>query len=145
MTAQPRNRRKRTAALLPILLLILMTSSASAEICKGRRIPRAELAQHDAQVELSPAELDAALQAHLPWGQPACPRLLPQREYILCYDPVNRVTLWAAYKLKAEEVMSAERRDAFRTDPRLSADENASCADYAGTGFARAMRFHAKI
>lgn len=137
MTAQPRNTRKRTAALLPILLLILMTSSAWAEICKSSRIPRAELTQHDAQVELSPAEVDAALQIHLPWGQPACPRLLPQQEYILCYDPVNRVTLWAAYKLKAEEVMSAERRDAFRTDPRLSADENASCADYAGTGFAR--------
>ena len=137
MTAQPRTTRKGTAAVMPIILMILMTSSAWAEICKGSRIPRAELTQLDAHVELSPVELDAALQAHLPWGQLACPRLLPQHEYVLCYDPVNRVTLWAAYKLKAGEVMSAERRDAFRTDPRLSADENASCADYAGTGFAR--------
>ena len=30
-------------------------------------------------------------------------------------------------------------------DPRLSADENASCADYAGTGFTRATRFREKI
>jgi DNA/RNA endonuclease G (NUC1) len=137
ITVQPRNTRTRTTRLLPFLFLILMTGSAWAEVCKGSRIPRAELPRLDAHVELSPAELDTALQAHLPWGQPACPRLLPQQEYILCYDPVNRITLWAAYKLKSEEVVSAERRDAFRTDPRLSVDENASCADYAGTGFAR--------
>lgn len=36
-----------------------------------------------------PAEVDAALAIHLPFGQPACPKLLPGREYILCYTPVH--------------------------------------------------------
>jgi endonuclease G len=39
--------------------------------------------------------------------------------------------------LTAEAVVSSQRLDAFRTDPRLSDDENAHCDDYAGTGYAR--------
>ena len=54
---------------------------------------------------------------HLPCGQPACPRLLPQREYILCHTPVNRAVLWVAYRLRAEDVLSAQRIDTFRTEP----------------------------
>ena len=41
MAAQPRNTRKRTAALLPILLLILISSPAWAEICKSSGTPEA--------------------------------------------------------------------------------------------------------
>jgi DNA/RNA endonuclease G (NUC1) len=47
------------------------------------------------------------------------------------------VALWAAYKLTADDVVTAQRLDAFRTDPRLTDDETAHCDDYAGTGYAR--------
>jgi len=120
-----------------LVFLLSLLTSASAEICKGSKVPRATLADYDAQVSLSATDQETALQTHSPFGQPACPKLLPQREYILCYDPVNRVALWAAYKLTADDVMPAQRLDAFRTDPRLTDDENARCDDYGGTGYAR--------
>jgi DNA/RNA endonuclease G (NUC1) len=126
-----------TRPLVALLLVLPLSGAAWAEVCKGSKVPKAELAQYDAQVDLTAPEREAALQTHLPWGQPACPKLLPGKEYILCYDPGNRVALWAAYNLRAEDVVSAQRLDAFRTDPRLSVDENASCSDYAGTGYAR--------
>ncbi len=34
-------------------------------------------------------------------------------------------------------MVSAQRRDVFRTDPRLSAEESASCDDHAGSGYDR--------
>lgn len=122
---------------LALTLVLLLISAAWAEVCKGSKVPKADLATYDTQVVLSQDEQVAAIDSHLPYGQPACPRLLPGREYILCYDPVNRVALWAAYKLTAENVVSAQRLDAFRTDPRLTDEENAHCDDYAGTGYAR--------
>ena len=120
-----------------LVFLLSLLTAASAEVCKGSKVPRALLADYDAQASLSVADQETALQTHLPYGQPACPKLLPQREYILCYDPVTRVALWAAYKLTADDVMPAQRLDAFRTDPRLTEDENAHCDDYGGTGYAR--------
>lgn len=128
---------KQARRLFVAVFLLTVASSAWAEVCKGSKVPRTELAENDAQAVLSQDEQGDALQTHLPFGQPACPHLLPEREYILCYDPADRVALWAAYKLRAEDLVSAERLDAFRTDPRLSGDESASCADYAGTGYAR--------
>ena len=124
-------------AALCFAILFLLGTTAFAEVCKGSKVPKADLAQYDAQVILSPTDQEAALQSHLPFGQPACPKLLPQQEYILCYDPVNRVALWAAYMLTTDDVMAAQRLDAFRTDPRLTEDENAHCDDYGGTGYAR--------
>jgi DNA/RNA endonuclease G (NUC1) len=118
-------------------LVLCLLPSAWAEVCKGSKVPKADLAQYDAQAVLSSTDQEAALQSHLPYGQPTCPKLLPQQEYILCYDPGTRVALWAAYKLTAEDVVSAQRLDAFRTDARLTADENAHCDDYVGTGYAR--------
>ena len=56
---------------------------------------------------------------------------------MLCYTPTQRVPLWAAYALRREDVVTRARRDAFRSDPRLTAAENAHCADYKGTGYAR--------
>ena len=56
---------------------------------------------------------------------------------MLCFDPVHRVPLWAAYRLRANDVVSARRLDAFRSDPRLSDDENPACGDYASSGYAR--------
>ena len=42
---------------------------------------------------------------------------------------IHRVALWAAYKLTADDVVTAQRLDAFRTDPRLTDDETAHCDD----------------
>ena len=58
----------------------------------------------------------------------------PECEYVLCYDPVNRVGLWAGYRLRAADVVDATRHNAFRTDPRLTNLETAHCADYPGQG-----------
>src|SRR5437870_703395 len=41
------------------------------------------------------------------------------------------------HQLQATDVVDANRVNAFRTDPRLPIDQNASCDDYAGSGFDR--------
>jgi len=128
---------RRTRYFFIVVLLFGLTGSAWAEVCKGSKVPRATLAEYDGKVTLSATEREAAIQTHLPWGAPACPTLLPHQAYIVCYSPEARVALWAAYGLRAEDLVSAERKDAFRTDPRLSEEENASCADYAGSGYDR--------
>jgi hypothetical protein len=79
----------RSVQALLIGLLLLCGNSAWAEVCKGSRVPKADLAQYDAKTILSPADQDTALQTHLPYGPPNCPKLLPQREYVLCYDPIH--------------------------------------------------------
>ena len=119
-------------SLIALAVLLIFTGSAWAEICKGSKVKVADLAQFDQEVFLSQAEVDTAIQTHLLFGQPACPRLLPHREYIVCYDPDQRITLWAGYLLTAQDVVDATRLDAFRTDPRLTTDESAHCVDYAG-------------
>ena len=130
-------RRRADRFVIVLALLLVSAGTAWAEVCKGSKVPRAKLAEYDAQATLSATEREAAIQTHLPWGTPVCPTLLPHHAYIVCYSPEARVALWAAYRLRAEELVSAERKDAFRTDPRLSPEENASCADYAGSGYDR--------
>lgn len=126
-----------THPLVALLLLLAFAGAAWAEVCKGSTVPKAELAQYDAQAIVSPAEEAEAVQTHLPWGEPECPRRLVQREYVICYTPLARVPVWAAYRLRAEHVVPRARRDAFRTDPRLTAEESATCLDYEDSGFDR--------
>ena len=59
------------------LLLLLIGANGWSEVCKGSKIPAAELREYDAQADLSPDDQAVALQTHLPFGTPACPRLLP--------------------------------------------------------------------
>lgn len=65
-------RRERSPCLVAVLLLLLVAGLAYAEVCKGSKVPKAELAQYDAQVELPAAEQETAIQTHLPvllqWG-----------------------------------------------------------------------------
>lgn len=110
-----------TPRIVSLVLVLLLSTSAWAEVCKGSKVPKPDLATYDAQAVLAPDEQLAAIETHLPYGQSARPRFLPNREYVLCHDPVNRVALWAAYKLTADDMVSAQRLDAFRTDHRLSA------------------------
>ncbi len=97
--------------LVTLALLILLTGTAWAEVCKGSKVPKAELQRYDAQATLSAADAELALRTHLPWGQPACPKLLPGREYILCYTRTHRVALWAAYELRGQDVVNRSRRE----------------------------------
>jgi DNA/RNA endonuclease G (NUC1) len=123
--------------LVILALLLLFAGSAWAEICDLKNVSRADLPQYDARVRLSPSERDAAIKTHLPWGEPACPKLLPNREYILYYSVTYRIPLWAAYELRDQHIAKGERREAFRSDPRLSADENPRYADYEEVGYDR--------
>src|SRR5262249_53539637 len=114
-------------------------SPLHAEICQDSKVTKANLATFDHHLAdgLTAGETTAALSRHLPFGRPACDRLLPLGDYIVCYDVANRIPAWVAYELTAGEVITKERRDAFRTDPRLSETESSSCADYKGSGFDR--------
>ena len=111
-------RAKAVQQVVAVAVLILFSGTTWAEVCKGSKVPKAALGKYDAQVVLSPDDEATAIQTHLPYGQPACPRLLPQHEYIICYDPVIRVALWAAYHLTAEEVVSAQTPSSLTGRPR---------------------------
>jgi len=123
--------------MLSALVLLLFTAPTRAEVCKGSKIPAATLRDYDAQATLSPDAQQTALTIHLPWGQPACPKLLPSVAYVVCYDPAAKIAVWASYQLTADDLRKADRRDAFRTDPRLTDTDSAHCADYAGSGYDR--------
>jgi endonuclease G len=126
--------RRPAQSLITIVLLLVFAATTAAEVCPNPQVPKAQRDAADQLLVLSETEQADAIQAHLPFGTPPCPKLLPEREYILCYDPVNRVGLWAGYRLRAEDVITAQRRNAFRTDPRLTDTETAHCADYPGQG-----------
>lgn len=115
----------------PVLLvmLLLWAGAAWAEVCKGSKVPKAELRRYDAKATLSHREIETAFATHLPYGQPACPRLLTGREYVRCYTMNQRAALWAASGLRDQDAVTRARHDAFRSDPRLTADENAHCSD----------------
>jgi DNA/RNA endonuclease G (NUC1) len=120
-------------------VLCLWTQGVRAEVCTGSKVTKAVLTTYDQHLVdgLTAGETTAAIVRHLPFGTPACDRLLPLKDYLVCYDIGNRVPAWVAYELTAGEVTTKERRDAFRTDPRLSEEESSSCADYKGSGFDR--------
>ena len=125
---------------LCVLLLLVAAAPAWAEYCKSQgspRIPKSEIGTYDAAAFLSTTEIMASEAKHLPWGRPACSRVLFHVEYVLCYDVDRKVALWASYRLESADVVDAQRVNAFRTDPRLPIDQNPSCDDYAGSGFDR--------
>ncbi|HSB70088.1 MAG TPA: FAD-dependent oxidoreductase [Candidatus Methylomirabilis sp.] len=49
-------------------------------------VPKDQLQQYDAKVDLAPSEVDEAVDTHLPFGKPSWPRLLTQRDYIRATD-----------------------------------------------------------
>ena len=84
------------------------------------------------------AEADAALAEHLPTGMPARvgaagehEHLLAQPHFVTWYDDDLRSPLWAAYYFPGDEADdSLHREDSFRSDPRLTEDTRADCADF---------------
>jgi len=121
--------RRPAQPLIALVLLLAFAATTAAEVCPNPQVPKAQRDAADQLLVLSETEQVEAIQNHLPFGTPQCSKLLPEREYILCYDPVNRVGLWAGYRLRAEDVITAQRRNAFRTDPRLTDTDTAHCAD----------------
>lgn len=120
-----------------LLLTISLCASARPEVCPGSKVKKANLKRFDQHLVLPQSEIDAAIAKHLPWGMPDCGKLLPLGEFVVCYDMGRRIPVWVAYQLTASQIVTKERRDAFRTDPRLTDEQNAHCADYAGTGYDR--------
>ena len=120
-----------------LMAAIVLSGTARAEICRGSKVGAKTLKEYDGHLPLSPAEATAAIAEHLPFGTPQCAKLLALQWYVVCYDTSKRIPLWVAYKLTAQDIVQRPRKDAFRTDPRLTDDENAHCADYANTGFDR--------
>jgi endonuclease G len=120
-----------------LLAVLAWCGTAQPEVCSGSKVKVAELKKFDQHLVLTQNEINAAIATHLPWGAPECAKLLVLREFVVCYDAQRRIPLWAAYQLTSAEIIQKERRDAFRTDPRLTDAENAHCADYQGTGYDR--------
>jgi len=131
-----RGKKPLTSALtriLPFLVILLFLAAPAfswAEICPGSQVPKAELQKLDSALPIPLQDKLESEVAHLPWGFPGQTRLLYQREFIISYDPEHRVPVWVAYKLRAQDVVNRKRRNAFRTDPRLTPEETATCADY---------------
>jgi endonuclease G len=120
-----------------LLAVLAWCGTAQPEVCPGSKVKIADLKRFDQHLVLPQSEINAAIAKHLPWGAPECAKLLVLREFVVCYDVQRRIPLWAAYQLTSAEIIQKERRDAFRTDPRLTDAENAHCADYRGTGYDR--------
>jgi len=126
---------RRVAGIL--LGVLAWCGTASPEVCTGSKVKKADLVIFDGHLVLPQSQIDASIAKHLPWGAPGCPKLLVLKEYVVCYDAQKRIPLWAGYQLTSAEIVQKERRDAFRTDPGLTDDENAHCADYKGSGYDR--------
>jgi hypothetical protein len=59
--------------LVTLALLVCFASSAWAEVCKGSKVPKADLTQYDAQAILTTDDQNATLQTHLKYGSPRAP------------------------------------------------------------------------
>jgi endonuclease G len=125
------------ATTVSALVVLTCWVRLGAEVCPGSRVHKADLAKYDQHLTLSPAMTKTALKTHAPWGMPECAPLLPLREYVVCYDAAHRIPRLVSYALNAADIITEIRSDAFRTDPRLSADQSAACADYRGSGYDR--------
>lgn len=133
-----RKRRFAIRSVVAVLLgAVVSTGAVHAEVCKGSKVSSTTLQQYDGRLPLSQADATAAIAEHLPFGTPQCAKLLALHWYVVCYDTAKRIPQWVAYKLTARDVVQLPRKDAFRTDPRLTDEENAHCADYANTGYDR--------
>jgi DNA/RNA endonuclease G (NUC1) len=120
---------------LAVLALALSTiaawSPAWAANCTA-----AERAVADRALRLTPAQKQAAIRTHLPWGapQPVGPvtreRQLVQNDYVIGYDGDLRVPLWAAERVDSARLQRITREDCFRADPRLPTAEASTPRDY---------------
>lgn len=123
------------AALIPLFALT-WSGIASGQSC-GCEVSGAKEDAYNDLLNLSAAEIAAAKAVHLPFGAPVSKsdkhgeHFLHQEDYITYYDDDLRVPLWVAYRLtRADLAHTLERTECFRTDPRLSSEQSATCNDY---------------
>ena len=120
---------------LTALLIVLSAASGWSPAAAANCTP-AERATADAALRLSAADQRAAIATHLPWGVPTATgpttheSTLVQRDYVLGYDADLRVPLWAAERVDSARLGRVDREDCFRADPRLSAADASTPADY---------------
>ena len=109
--------------------------------CKWKRLS----GMNESRVDVANAELfpigdlreQDAIGEHLPFGMPTVDTnasnefLLAQEHFVIWYDADLRSPLWTAYHLERDEATaSGTRADGFRSDPRLTDDQKATCADF---------------
>lgn len=126
----------RAAGLAGLLCAALWTGAGAQEASCRCEATKAEVADADAWLWLSPKDKAHSQETHLPWGLPdgsraGDERLLVQRDYVLSYDAALRTPIWAAYRLQREDLAaSLERKSCFRLDPRLKLSEGSMCDGY---------------
>src|ERR1041384_3159869 len=123
-------RRQNSLFTFAIFALTFLPLSVTAEICKFSQVSKAELATFDKKLPIPESAPIHAEKLHFPWGLPGRTDLLHQREFIISYDRNRRVPIWVGYRLTAQDVVKAPRKNSFRTDPRVTEDEGATCDDY---------------
>src|SRR2546427_6627560 len=67
----------RSRPVLVLALLVAFTSSARAEVCKGSKVKKADLAVYDHGVDLTPTERDAAIPDASTLRHPKLPEVPP--------------------------------------------------------------------
>jgi len=70
---------------LLVLLLVVAAGPGWAEYCKSQgspRIPKSQIGPYDAAALLSTTQIIDSEAKHLPWGRPACSRILFHIEYV---------------------------------------------------------------
>jgi endonuclease G len=107
-----------------------LSQPVAAEICKFNQVSKAQLQEFDSKLPISESARIQSEKFHFPWGLPGHTNLLHQREFIISYDRNRRVPSWVGYKLTAQDLVKAPRKNSFRSDPRISDDESSSCEDY---------------
>lgn len=124
--------RLRSSFYFPVLVLAvsLLPLPLAAEICKFNQVSKADLETFDKKLPVSESARIHAEKLHFPWGLPGHTHLLHQREFIISYDRERRVPAWVGYRLTAQDLVKARRKNSFRTDPRVADDESSTCDDY---------------
>lgn len=126
------------------LLFISANGYSQNKKCDGNDCNNAEVAEANAALLLSDAEIEHYKNLHLPFGKPRRrlyrhDLILVQKEFVVCYDTLLSLPLWTSYLLTSEwanDEMS--RDDCFRDDPRLNpSEQQINCKYYSGSGFNR--------
>src|SRR4051812_6286483 len=126
------------AALLCALSALAGASPAAAANCTA-----AQRVTADHALQLSAADQRSSVTTHLPWGMPTptAPttheRILVQRDYVIDYDADVRMPIWTAERVESARLGRVDRLESFRPDPRLSAADTATLADYRGSNYDR--------
>jgi endonuclease G len=74
---------------------------------------------------------------HAPWGLPLAPIVLRRPAYILGFDPQKKVPRWLAYRVQPPDPNYRRSVIIPAQDPKIPAKQQATIADYRGSGYDR--------